>query len=94
MAEENYSKRELDEHFKDLKGSIDSVFLGVKELNIKVGIQNGRVAKTEGTLRGAVMAGSVAVFLLGIIMSLVVYSFKLSQDNLKTTILLEVRATK
>lgn len=90
MNEENYSKRELDEHFGDLGKRIDAVGDGVKELNTKVGIQNGRVAKTEATLRGTVMAGSVAVFLLGIIMSLVVYSFHISLENQRSQILLEI----
>lgn len=92
--DENYSKRELDEHFLDIKKSIGEVEKKVDSLNLKVGIQNGRVSKTEGTLKGAIMAVSVAVFLIGIIMSLVVYSFKLSQDNLKNTILLEVQQMK
>lgn len=92
--EENYSKRELDEHFKDVKSSIGGVKEVVDELNIKVGIQNGRVGKTEATLKGSLMAGSVAVFLLSIIMSLVVYSFNISQSNLRANILLEVKGIK
>ena len=91
MNEENYSKREQDERHKDLKDSILAVGDIVKELNIKVGIQNGRVAKTEATVKGSIMAGSVAVFLIGIIMTLVVYSFQISQENLKNSILLEVQ---
>lgn len=89
--DDNYSKRELDEHFKDVKSSIGELKLVAEKIDVKVGIQNGRVAKTEATVRGVTMAGSVAVFLIGIIMSLVVYSFKESQENLKNSILLEVK---
>jgi hypothetical protein len=91
MQEENYSKRELDEHFKDVKGLIEGVGTGVNNLNTKVGIQNGRIAKLEGRFNGWALAGTCAVFLIGIIMSLVVYSFKLSQENLRNTILLELQ---
>lgn len=92
--ETDYSKREIDEFMKDLKQSAELIKTGLEDLNVKVGIQNGRVAKTEGTLKGAVMAGTVTIFLMGIIMSLVVYSFKLSQENLKNSILLEVEQLK
>ncbi len=91
MPEENYSKRELDEHFKDVQVALKGVALGIEGLNTKVGIQNGRVAKLEGRFNGWALAGSCAVFLIGVIMSLVVYSFQLSQDNLKNTILLEIK---
>lgn len=91
--EPDYTKRELDEYFKELGSKIDANTELTKDLNIKVGIQNGRVAKTEATLKGAVMAGSVAVFLVGIIMSLSVYAFNISLKNQKSEILLEI-ATK
>lgn len=94
MDEINYSKRELDEHFKELGLKIDTNTELTKDLGIKVGIQNGRVAKTEATLKGSLMAGTVAVFLLGIIMSLVVYSFKVSLNNQKNEILLEIKEDK
>lgn len=89
--EENYSKRELDEHFKDVKIGISNVEKGIDSLNVKVGIQNGRVTKSETWIKGMAMVSGVSVFLIGIILSLVVYSFKVSQDNLKSTILLEVK---
>lgn len=88
--DDNYSKRELDEHFKDLKESVGRVETGVLNLNTKVGIQNGRVTKNESFIKGLTMVGGVALFLVGIIMSLIVYSFKISQENLKNSILLEL----
>ncbi len=88
---DNYSKRELDEHFKDVKTQIDAVTKLGTAIDIKVGIQNGRVTKNETWIRGVIMAGSASLFLLGIIGSLIVYSFKLSQDNLRNTILLEIK---
>ncbi len=91
MEEQNYSKRELDEHFKDVKMGVEQVNKGVESLNTKVAIQNGRVTKSETWVKGLAMVGTSSLFLLGIIMSLVVYSFKLSQENLKATILLEVK---
>lgn len=97
--EDNYSKREMDEHFKDVRERFDKqdVFLqrldkNVEGVNIKVGIQNGRVAKLESWRTGLIMAGAACVFLMGIIISLVVYSFQLSQNNLKNTILLELKS--
>lgn len=89
--EENYSKRELDEHFKDVTLKISEVKDITVAIDTKVGIQNGRVTKSETWIKGVIMAGSASVFLLGIIMSLVVYSFSISQDNLKNSILLEVK---
>ncbi len=94
MGENYYTKDILDEHFKDVGKRFDTQDTLLKSLNEKVGIQNGRVAKTEATLKGSLMAGSVAVFLLGIIMSLVVYSFNISQSNLRAGILLEIKGIK
>ncbi len=90
MEETNYSKRELDEHFRDLGGKMDANTDLTKDLVTKVGIQNGRVGKLEGKFNGVALAGTVAVFLLGIIMSLVVYSFNKSMENQKNEILLEI----
>lgn len=94
IMEENYSKRELDEHFKEVKTGIEDVKTGLKDLNVKVGIQNGRVTKSETWIKGMAMVTTVALFLIGIIISLVVYSFKISQENLKNTILLEVKLSQ
>lgn len=89
--EENYSKRELDEHFKDVKDSIEEIRKLGTSIDAKVGIQNGRVTKTEIWMKAVIFAGSCAFVLVGIIGSLIVYSFQLSQDNLKNTILLQLK---
>ena len=88
---DNYSKRELDEHFTDSKKDSDNILKNVVELVGRVGIQNGRLGKLESKFLSVTIAGTCAIFLLGIIMSLIVYSFQISQDNLKNSILLEVR---
>ncbi len=101
MNDENYSKREMDTYFTEVKGRFDSQDEKLEEIreitkatDDKVGIQNGRVTKTEATVSSSVkaftVAGTVAIFLIGIIMSLIVYSFKISQDNLQAQILLSV----
>lgn len=96
--ENDYSKRELDEHFRDVKERFDRQDIKLAEIQFtgkatdnKVAIQNGRVGKLESKWAGVVIGGGVAVFLFGIIMSLVVYSFMVSQENLKNSILLEVK---
>ncbi len=94
MEELNYSKRELDEHFKEMGEKIDKNTEITQKLDIKVGIANGRTGKLEGKFNAVALSGSVAVFLIGIIMSLIVYSFKISQENLKSTILLEISQQK
>ena len=91
--ESYYTKDMLDEHFKDLKESVSGVSKGIEALNVKVGIQNGRIGKLEGKFNAVALAGSSAVVLVGIIISLVVYSFTISQENLKNSILLEVSQT-
>lgn len=97
MEDKDYSKRETDEmmkgvhhRFDDIGSTLDNIGKDVASLSDKVGIQNGRVSKLESKWIGVTMAGSVAIVLIGMIISLVVYSFKVSQDNLKSTILLEI----
>ena len=85
-----YSKRELDSHFKELGDKIQENTDITRQLNIKVGIQNGQVGKLESKWTGVVMAGTVLVFLLGLIMSLIVYSFNLAQSNQEQEILLRI----
>lgn len=92
--DDNYSKRELDEHFIDMGKRFDNQDKLLESLNTKVGVQNGRVTKSETTLKAIWMAIGAITFLFGIITSLVIYSFNLSQENLKTTILLEVNQMK
>lgn len=96
--EAEYSKRELDEYFNDVKErfnrqdvSLAKIDKKTDEIDKKVSIQNGRTAKLESWRTGIAMSGAAAVFLIGIIMSLIVYSFQLSQENLKNSILLEVK---
>lgn len=88
--EVDYSKRELDDHFNDVTVKIGEVKISVDNLNDKVAIQNGRVARLETKWNGVVMAGCVLIFLIGLIISLVVYSFNLAQENLRQSILLEI----
>lgn len=88
MDESNYSKRELDEHFKTLGDKIDDNTNLTRDLNIKVGIQNGSVGNLKAWRTGISMVIAVMAFL---VIPLVVYSFKLSQENLKNTILLEIK---
>lgn len=89
--EDNYSKRELDESFKDINLSFEEIKKIGNDISVKVGIQNGRVAKIEATVKGVIMASTVASVLFGTILGLVVYSFKLSQDNLRQSIELEFK---
>ena len=88
--DKDYTKRELDEHFKVIGDKLDANTKLTEELNTKVGIQNGRVGKLESKWTGVVMGGSVSIFLIGILMSLLVYSFRLSLVNLKNEVLLEI----
>lgn len=89
--EADYSKRELDEHFSDLKGDVAEVKKGIDSLNTKVGIQNGRVGKLETKWNSVVIGGIVGMALVGTIMGLAIYSFRLSLDNLHQSILLEIK---
>jgi hypothetical protein len=92
--EPDYTKREMDEHFKDISNRITENTDITKELSVKVGIQNGRVGKLEGKFNSVALASTAAFFLIGIIMSLVVYSFNVSQDRLKAEILLQISEEK
>lgn len=89
--EDNYSKRELDDHFRNVNDSIGKVAMDVKELVIKVGIQNGSVGNLKAWRTGTTMAIAVIAFL---VIPLVIYSFKLSLDNVKISILSEIKNTK
>jgi hypothetical protein len=91
MEEQNYSKRELDEHFKVVNDKLDGNTALTESLNVKVGIQNGRVSKLETKIGGWIIAVGCITFLFAIITSLIVYSFKLSQENLRSSILLEIQ---
>ena len=90
----NYTKRELYEHFKDVKDKINEQNVILKDLANKVGTQNGRVGKLETKIEGWIIAVGCITFLFSIITGLIVYSFQLSQENLKHTILLEITEMK
>lgn len=89
---ENYSNREIDSHFANVNDNIGEIKVLVVDLNTKVGIQNGRVVKLESRAAWMAGVGATAVFLFGIILSLIVYSFQLSQENLKQSIFLEINS--
>lgn len=88
MNEENYSKRELDEHFKTLLNKIEENTVLTRDLGVKVGIQNGNVGNLKAWRTGISMVIALIAF---IVIPLVVYSFTISQENLKNTILLEIK---
>lgn len=88
MEELNYSKRELDEHFKNISEKIEENTELTRALNVKVGIQNGSVGNLKAWRTGITMALGVVSFL---VLPLIIYSFKLSQENLKNTILLQLK---
>lgn len=89
--DQDYTKRELDTHFKELGDKIEENTALTKSLDLKVGIQNGRVSRLESRWLGVTIAGGACVFLMGIIISLVVYSFNTSLGKLKSDILLEIK---
>lgn len=86
--DDNYSKRELDEHFENVKKQFEGQNKLLYDLNIKVGIQNGSVGNLKAWRTGISMAIAVIAF---IVIPLIVYSFQLSQENLKNSILLELK---
>jgi hypothetical protein len=78
--EENYTKRELDDHFQIVNGKLDII-------TDRVNNTNGRVKKLEMWRFGIVMAGSVVTFIV-IPLLLYIYFDKLSQiqDNIDITV--------
>lgn len=82
-----YNKRELDMKFtavidridelakdQDDKHGQNSVLLNA--IDGKVSVTNGKVKKLEKWQAGLIMAGSVALFMGGIIVSLIVYIYQ------------------
>ncbi len=90
-TDQYYNKNMLDEHFSNVDKRFDAQDTMLIDLNRKVGIQNGRTSKLETKWASVVIGGLVATALVGTIIALVVYSFQLSQENLKNTILLELK---
>lgn len=98
MTDAPYTKRELDDHFKQMNERFDrqdTRLISIENTGVatdkKVAIQNGRVSKLETKWYGLVIGGTVCLGLIGTIIGLTIYSFKLSQDNLRQQILLELK---
>jgi hypothetical protein len=87
---ENFSTRELQNHFENLGQAIKGVGSDVKELDKKLDNQTAETAKLKLKQSWFMGLGTGAVFLFSLIIGLVVYSFKLSIDNAKQAVLLEV----
>lgn len=64
----------------------------LQAIDTKVGITNGKVKRLEKWQAAIVMAGSVALFMGGIIIGLVVYIYQYQLD-LQTTRVTNLRAT-
>ena len=96
---EDYSKRELDEHFSDVKNLIRSVEKKVEAIDQKVSIQNGRIGVNEKSIvaikswtKGIIVSGSIVTLLITIIVSLAVYSFGLRLENTRQAIELNIKS--
>lgn len=72
---ENYTNREIDSHFKEIKETLSRI----ETQTIKT---NGRVSKLEGWR--AYVTGALAVS--GIIILLIVYIFKTNTETLRAEI--------
>lgn len=92
----------IDTYHTETIEKIGKVTEEMISLNTKVGIQNGRVTKNEtaianlqvewtGKWKGFLIGAGITLFLIGVIITLTIYSFQLSQENLKNTILLEIQ---
>lgn len=77
MKEETpYSNRELDEKFRGVHEKLDLILTQTTK-------HNGRMRKLEGWRTGLVMCFSLIILLIPFF----VWSFKLSQDNLRNSII-------
>ena len=68
MEDHNYSKRELDEHFKIVNDKLDGIIFEAKKTN-------GRIGKLENWRTGITY---VIVFAGAIVIPLAVYAFNLA----------------
>lgn len=79
--ENEYSKREIDNFMKEINDTL-------KRIETQTLKTNGSVISLKGWRTGLAMCISVVAF---VVIPLVVYSFNLSQENLKQSILLEIK---
>ena len=90
--EKNYSKREIDSQIGNLTKTITDyhteTVTSINLLTEQVKKTNGSVGSLKAWRTGIGMVVGVIAF---IVIPLVIYSFNLSQENLKTTILLEMK---
>lgn len=87
---ENFSPRELQNHFETLGQAIRTVGVDVKDLDKKLDTQTVETGKLKLKQSWFMGLGTSAVFLFSVIISLVVYSFNLRIENAKQAVLLEV----
>ncbi len=85
--EADYSKRELDEHFKTVNVRFDRQDIQLAEIKLQTTKTNGSVLTLKAWRTGLTMCLAIITF---IVIPLIIYSFQLSQENLKNTILLEL----
>lgn len=76
MPEPEYTKRELDEKFKNLEGLIrekhDDVMTKIGELNVKVSYTNGKVRWSEKMIYLAIgFCACVAILILPVVFNLI-----------------------
>lgn len=88
---EDYSKRELDEHFKAMDSRFDKQDVQLTEIKVQTTKTNGSVISLKAWRTGLTMCLAIIAF---IVIPLIVYSFQLSQENLKNSILLELKTIK
>ncbi len=86
--EADYTKRELDDHFRRLGEKIDENTRITKDLGVKVDKTNGSVGNLKAWRTGLGMCVALIAF---IVIPLMVYSFQLAQENLRNQILLQVQ---
>lgn len=85
---DNYSKREQDDFRTHTKESLERIENEVGEVKAQTIKTNGNVGSLKAWRTGLAMCMALVSF---IIIPLIIYSFRLSQDNLKQSILLEIR---
>lgn len=83
-------QKKLEESSNYQNEKLRSIESTGRATDTKVAIQNGRVGKLEAKSTWLAGVGVAVVFLFALISGLIVYSFQLSQDNLRQSILLEI----
>lgn len=86
--EADYSKRELDEHFNQINLRFDKQDVFLNSIVVQTTKTNGSVISLKAWRTGLAMCLALVCF---IIIPLIVYSFQLSQENLRNSILLELK---